>query len=130
MLQFVKNNYLNFIVFGGLFLLVTVTIVIIIIIGKKNNEIWLIMWYTYIRLGVKLMKLKFRATSKDYLIFVIFAVVLLYFVAIAVLNISSFATDGTFHGVNPIPAFTGDLLVPTIVGYFFALVFIFTPPIV
>ena len=39
MLQFVKNNYLNFIVFGGLFLLVTVTIVIIIIIGKKNNEI-------------------------------------------------------------------------------------------
>ena len=71
------------------------------------------------------MKLKFKATAKDYLIFVIFAIVLLYFVAIAVLNISSFATDATFHGINPMTAFTKDYIWPTLVGYFFALVFIF-----
>lgn len=72
------------------------------------------------------MKLKFKATAKDYLIFVIFAVVLLYFVAIAVLNLSSFATSGSFHGFDPFPAFSKEFLVPTIVGYIFALIFIIT----
>ncbi len=72
------------------------------------------------------MKLKFKATAKDYLIFVIFAIVLLYFVAIAVLNLSSFATSGSFHGFDPFPAFSKDYLVPTIVGYIFALIFIIT----
>lgn len=70
------------------------------------------------------MKLKFRATAKDFLIFGIFAVVLFYLVAIGVLNISSFAAEGTFHGFNPFPAFTKKYLVPTIVGFVFALVFI------
>lgn len=72
------------------------------------------------------MKLKFKASAKDYLIFVIFAIVLLYFVAIAVLNLSSFATDGRFHGFNPFPAFSSQFIVPTIVGYIFALIFIIT----
>ena len=72
------------------------------------------------------MKLKFKASAKDYLIFVIFAIVLLYFVAIAVLNLASFASDGVFHGLNPIPAFSKEYLAPTIVGYVFALVFIIT----
>ena len=72
------------------------------------------------------MKLKFKATAKDYLIFAIFAVVLLYFVAIAVLNLSSFATNGRFHGFDPLPAFSSQYILPTIVGYIFALIFIIT----
>ena len=72
------------------------------------------------------MKLKFKASAKDYLIFAIFAVVLLYFVAIAVLNLSSFATDGKFHGFDPLPAFSAQYIIPTIVGYVFAFIFIFT----
>lgn len=72
------------------------------------------------------MKLKFKASAKDYLIFVIFAIFLLYFVAIAVLNLASFAADGVFHGLNPMPAFSKEYIIPTIVGYVFALVFIIT----
>ena len=72
------------------------------------------------------MKLKFKASAKDYLIFAIFAIVLLYFVAIAVLNLSSFATNGRFHGFDPLPAFSSQYLIPTIVGYVFALIFIIT----
>ncbi len=64
------------------------------------------------------MKLKFRAEPKDFLIFAIFCVVLLYFVAIAVLNLHSFASDSTFHGLNPLPAFTPEFLLATLVGFF------------
>jgi len=52
--------------------------------------------------------MKFRVSSKDFTMFVIFCIFLLYLCAIAVLNFSSFATDGTFYGLNPIKAFTGD----------------------
>ncbi len=38
-LQFIKNNFLTFVIFGGLFLLIAITVSVIIIIGKKNNEI-------------------------------------------------------------------------------------------
>ena len=72
------------------------------------------------------MKLKFRASGKDWFIFAIFSIVLLYLVAIAVLNISSFASNGTFHGLNPIEAFSSKYILPTIVGFIFALVFMFT----
>lgn len=72
------------------------------------------------------MKLKFRATSRDIAIFVVFALLLLYLVAIGVLNISSFATDGTFYGLNPIEAFTKDYLMPTLVGFAFFMAFIIT----
>ncbi|MEG2321912.1 MAG: type IV secretory system conjugative DNA transfer family protein [Bacilli bacterium] len=73
------------------------------------------------------MKLKFRATAKDYLIFAIFAVVLLYLVAIGVLNLSSLASgDVKLHGFNPFPAFTGEYLAATIVAYIVILVFIMT----
>ena len=67
------------------------------------------------------MKLKFVADAKDVVIFLIFCVVLLYFVAIAVLNINSFAMEGLFHGLNPFPAFGPDFIVPTIVFYLLAL---------
>ena len=67
------------------------------------------------------MKLKVRADTKDVVIFLVFCVVLLYLVAIAVLNLNSFAIDGVFRGLNPIPAFT-ELFFPTMIFYFMALV--------
>ncbi len=67
------------------------------------------------------MKLKIRAESKDATIFIIFAVFLLYLVAVGVLNLSSFASFGEFYGLNPIEAFSGRFIVPTIIFYLIAL---------
>ena len=53
--------------------------------------------------------MKIRVDSKDIVIFIMFSILLLYFVAIGVLNISSFASDGVLYGLNPIEAFTGDI---------------------
>ena len=61
------------------------------------------------------MKLKFRADAKDIVIFLIFSVFLLYFIAIAVLNLSTFANDSTLHGFNPLPAFSGEYIVYTLI---------------
>lgn len=72
------------------------------------------------------MKLKFRAEPKDILIFVIFCIALLYFCAIAVLNLSSFAQEGIFHGLNPFPAFASDTIGATFLFFFMALALIFT----
>ena len=71
------------------------------------------------------MKLKFRAEKKDWIMFGIYAVVLLYFVAIAVLNLAQFASgdvDHPFHGFNPLPAFEPGFLGITIVLYIIALI--------
>ena len=68
------------------------------------------------------MKLKFRAEPKDIVIFVIFCVFLLYFVAIAVLNLSTFASESTFHGLNPLPAFTKEYILYTLIFFFIALI--------
>ena len=68
------------------------------------------------------MKLKFRAEAKDIVIFIIFCIVLLYFVAIAVLNINSFAMEGIFKGLNPFPAFGPEFLLYTLVFYILILV--------
>ena len=53
--------------------------------------------------------MKFRITGKDLLIFIVFAVLLLYLCAIGVANITSFSHEGTFSGLNPMPAFTHNL---------------------
>ena len=71
------------------------------------------------------MKLRFRAEPKDIIIFIIFCVVLLYFVAIGVLNFAQFAEDSTFYGLNPLEAFSSEFITATLVFYFFALVAIF-----
>lgn len=63
------------------------------------------------------MKFKFRADPKDWMIFGIFCIFLLYFSAIAVLNIASFASTGTFHGLNPFPAFSSEYFAPTMVVF-------------
>lgn len=72
------------------------------------------------------MKLKFRADSKDIAIFIVFCFVLLYFVAIAILNLVSFAQNGTLWGINPVPAFSAEYLKPTLIFFLLALIMIMT----
>jgi type IV secretion system protein VirD4 len=72
------------------------------------------------------MKLKFRADAKDIAIFIIFALFLLYFVSIGVLNIGNFAKNNTLHGFNPFPAFSPEYLAPTMVFYLLSLIAIIT----
>ncbi len=71
------------------------------------------------------MKLKFRADPEDFLAFGIFAVFLLYIVAIAVVNLSTFATEGNLSGFNPFPAFTFKYIKTTIAIYLIALLGLF-----
>lgn len=72
------------------------------------------------------MKFKFRAEKKDIIIFIIFCVMMLYFVAIAVLNLVKFATTNTFHGLNPLPAFGPEYLTQTMIFFFIAMTMILT----
>ena len=67
------------------------------------------------------MKLKFRADPEDWMIFGVFAVALLYVIAIGVVNLSSFASDGTLSGLNPFPAFSTEHITTTLVLYFLTL---------
>ena len=67
------------------------------------------------------MKLKFRAEAKDWLIFIIFCIFLLYVVALAVINLSSMASTGYLYGINPLPAFSPKYITATIVFYLIAL---------
>lgn len=57
------------------------------------------------------MKLKFRAESKDVIIFCIFSLVLFLLIAIAISNVGTFIAEGTFSGINIIPALTKYLAV-------------------
>lgn len=67
------------------------------------------------------MKLKFRADSEDILIFVVFAIFLLYLVSLGVVNLSSLATNGYLSGLNPILAFSTEYITATITFYLLAL---------
>ena len=64
------------------------------------------------------MKLKLRIDSDDLLIFIVFAIFLLYIVAIGVVNVHSFATQGVLSGLNPFPAFAPETIFSTFVVYF------------
>ena len=67
------------------------------------------------------MKFKFVANTRDVVIFMIFALFLLYVVALGVLNIPSLASQGTFYGLNPIEAFSPKYIYFTIFFYVIAL---------
>lgn len=70
--------------------------------------------------------MKFKVAPKDFVMFIIFCLFLLYLCAIAVLNFTAFFEEGEFFGLNPFPAFTGDNLILTMIMFFTALVIIFT----
>ena len=67
-------------------------------------------------------KLKFRADLKDIVIFLIFCLVLLYLICITVINLNSLAIEGTFKGLNPIPAFSKELIAATILLYVLSII--------
>ena len=67
------------------------------------------------------MKFKFVATTRDVVIFIIFALFLLYIIALGVLNIPELASHGTFYGLNPIEAFSPEYIYYTSILYFIAL---------
>ena len=71
------------------------------------------------------MKFKFRADPDDLLIFGIFALFLLYVVALGVVNLHTFAAEGHLSGLNPLPAFGPDYFLSTIFIYFLALLGLF-----
>lgn len=70
--------------------------------------------------------MKFKISPKDFLIFCLYCLLLLYLCAIAVLNFSSFINEGKFFGLNPFPAFSKDYIVITLFMFIIALVMIFT----
>ena len=70
--------------------------------------------------------MKFKVTKKDFMLFCIYCGILLYFCAIAVLNFSSFSTDGTFYGLLPFKAFTPQYIGFTLGLFVAALILIFT----
>lgn len=72
------------------------------------------------------MKLKLRAEPKDWLLFVIFAIFLLFFVGIAVGNITALASGNELTGINPFPAFEKDYLPLTMIVYISILILVFT----
>lgn len=71
------------------------------------------------------MKLKFSADKKDWMMFGFYAIFLLFFVAIALLNLIQFAKgdlDHPFHGLNPFPAFAPNYIGLTLTCYIIALI--------
>ncbi len=69
--------------------------------------------------------MKLKVSAKDLTIFGIFCVFLLYFSAIAVLNVFSLMNDGNFYGLAPFEAFTGKYIVSTLLVFFAVLIAIF-----
>lgn len=70
--------------------------------------------------------MKFKVTPKDFLLFIIYCLLLLYLCAIAVLNFWSLSSNGTFYGLLPFKAFSKDFLPATILVFIIALVAIFS----
>ncbi len=70
--------------------------------------------------------MKFKVEPKDFFLFCLYCLLLLYLCAIAVLNFTSFINEGTFYGLNPFPAFSLKYLALTLFTFLGALVVIFT----
>ena len=69
--------------------------------------------------------MRFKVEPKDFFLFVLYCILLLYLCAIAVLNFSSLANDGSFYGLLPFKAFTFEYLGATLILFIIALVTIF-----
>ena len=72
------------------------------------------------------MKLKFRAEAKDWALFGILCLVVLLVVAIAVSNLASIASGDGLSGINPLPAFSSNNILMTIVCFIVIISIIFT----
>ncbi|MDD5865050.1 MAG: type IV secretory system conjugative DNA transfer family protein [bacterium] len=69
--------------------------------------------------------MKFKVTKKNFILFCIYCVLLLYFCAIAVLNFSSFSQEGKFYGLLPFKAFSSEYIGFTIGLFIATLILIF-----
>ena len=67
------------------------------------------------------MKLKLRIDTEDLWMLVVFAIFLLFLVAIAVVNLSTLASEGRLAGINPFPAFSSEYIKATLMFYIIAL---------
>ena len=70
--------------------------------------------------------MKFKVEPKDFLLFVLYCIILLYLCALAVSNFFSLINTGTFYGLLPISAFSKTYLPATIGLFIGALILIFT----
>ena len=70
--------------------------------------------------------MKFKVEPKDFLLFVIYCLVLLYLCALAVSNLFCLINTGTFYGLLPLSAFSVKYLPFTIGLFIGALILIFT----
>ena len=70
--------------------------------------------------------MKFKVEPKDFLIFVLYCLLLLYLCAIAVINFASLSLDGTFAGLLPFKAFTSDYIGATLILFVIVLIVIFS----
>ena len=69
--------------------------------------------------------MKFKVEPKDFLLFILYCILLLYLCAIAVLNFTSLQVDGTFYGLLPFKAFTPKYFPATMLLFIASLVGIF-----
>ena len=69
--------------------------------------------------------MKLKVSGKDLTMFGIFCVFLLYFSAIAVLNVFTLLNDGEFYGLSPFEAFSGKYIFATLLVFFAVIIAIF-----
>lgn len=69
--------------------------------------------------------MKFKVSPKDLVVFSVFCIFLLYFSAIAVLNVVYLINEGLFYGLNPFEAFTGKYIFVTLLVFFAVLAAVF-----
>ncbi|MCH5167611.1 MAG: type IV secretory system conjugative DNA transfer family protein [Erysipelotrichales bacterium] len=69
--------------------------------------------------------MKLKVSGKDLAIFSVFCLFLLYFSAIAVLNVFTLLNDGEFYGLSPFEAFTGKYILGTLLVFFAVIIAIF-----
>ena len=70
--------------------------------------------------------MKFRISSKDLIIFIVFCVFLLYLCAIGVMNFTTFGAEGKLWGLNPFPAFGPKFIGITLMLFVIAMIMIFS----
>lgn len=70
--------------------------------------------------------MKFRISSKDLIIFIVFSVFLLYLCAIGVMNFTTFGAEGKLWGLNPFPAFGPKFIGITLMLFVIAMIMIFS----
>ncbi len=70
--------------------------------------------------------MKFKVEPKDFFLFCLYCVLLLYLCAIAVLNLTSLLNEGSFYGLLPFEAFSLKYLPLTLITFIGVLIVIFT----